>query len=99
MTIEAAAKPDAPDTVVVIVRDTGPGIPVEDAPHVFDRFYQGKGRSRGGTGLGLAFCKLAVELHGGKIVVVNGGEPGARIQLTLPAAARVPSPTPQAVTA
>jgi CheY-like chemotaxis protein len=99
VTVEAAAKADAPDTVLVTVRDTGPGIPAEDAPHVFDRFYQGKGRSRGGTGLGLAFCKLAVELHGGTIRVANGGQPGARVQLTLPAASRVPSPTPQAVPA
>jgi signal transduction histidine kinase len=86
------------ESVLVTVRDTGPGISAEDAPHVFDRFYQGRGRSRGGTGLGLAFCKLAVELHGGTIRVANSGEPGARIQLTLPAAAHVPSP-PQAVPA
>jgi signal transduction histidine kinase len=55
---------------------------------VFDRFYQGpSGRSRGGTGLGLAFCRLAVALHGGTIRVANPGEPGAIIDLTLPAAA------------
>ncbi len=89
VTVEADAPPDAPDSVVVRVRDTGPGITVEDAPHVFDRFYQGRGRSRGGTGLGLAFCKLAVELHGGRIGVANPGAPGARIELTLPAASRV----------
>src|SRR5207237_8362340 len=54
--------------VTVRVCDTGPGIPTVDAAHVFDRFYQtAGGRSRGGSGLGLAFCKLAVELHGGTI--------------------------------
>jgi signal transduction histidine kinase len=69
------------------VRDTGPGIPEIDAANVFDRFYQtASGRSRGGTGLGLAFCKLAVELHGGTIRVSNPGQPGAIIELTLPAA-------------
>ena len=73
-------------SVIVRVRDTGPGIPADDAPHIFDRFYQGKGRSRGGTGLGLAFCQLAVELHGGSIAVANPGERGAIVQLTLPAA-------------
>src|SRR5256885_4366712 len=76
--------------VTVRVRDTGPGIPAVDAANVFDRFYQtAGGRSRGGTGLGLAFCKLAVELHGGKIGVTNGGQPGAIVEFTIPAAARV----------
>ena len=75
--------------VTVRVRDTGPGIPAVDAANVFDRFYQtAGGRSRGGTGLGLAFCKLAVELHGGKIRVANPGEQGAVIELTLPVEAR-----------
>lgn len=83
--IEGVSGPDG--SVVVRVTDTGPGITVEDAPSVFDRFYQGAGRSRGGVGLGLAFCKLAVELHGGKIQVANPGSPGAVIELTLPSAA------------
>lgn len=75
-----------PHWITVRVCDTGPGIPVVDAANVFDRFYQtAGGRSRGGTGLGLAFCKLAVELHGGTIKVVNPGEPGAVIELTMPA--------------
>jgi two-component system OmpR family sensor kinase len=74
---------------VIRVSDTGPGVNATDAPHIFDRFYQGAGRSRGGTGLGLAFCKLAIELHGGTINVVNPGESGAIIQFTLPAADRV----------
>ncbi len=73
--------------VTVRVRDTGPGIPAAEAANVFDRFYQtAGGRSRGGTGLGLAFCKLAIELHGGTIRVANPGEPGATVELTLPAA-------------
>ncbi len=73
--------------VTVRVRDSGPGIPANEAANVFDRFYQtAGGRSRGGTGLGLAFCKLAVELHGGTIAVANPGEPGATIVFTIPAA-------------
>ena len=73
--------------VTVRIRDTGPGIPAADAANVFDRFFQtAGGRSRGGTGLGLAFCKLAVELHGGSIKVANPGEPGAIIEMRLPAA-------------
>jgi len=81
------------------IADTGPGIPEADAAHVFDRFYQtDTGRSRGGTGLGLAFCKLAVELHGGKIGVANGGQPGAIVEFTIPAATRA-APDLPAVTA
>jgi signal transduction histidine kinase len=92
------AEPSSADSIIVRVTDTGPGIPEADAAHVFDRFYQtDTGRSRGGTGLGLAFCKLAVELHGGKIGVANGGQPGAIVEFTIPAAARVAPP--EAVTA
>jgi signal transduction histidine kinase len=91
VTIEAASS--SADSIVVRVMDTGPGIPEADASHVFDRFYQtDSGRSRGGTGLGLAFCKLAVELHGGKIGVANGGQPGAIVEFTIPAASRVAAP-------
>jgi CheY-like chemotaxis protein len=71
--------------MTVRVRDTGPGIPAADGDNIFDRFYQtAGGRSRGGTGLGLAFCKLAVELHGGTIRVMNPGQPGANIEMRLP---------------
>jgi two-component system, sensor histidine kinase and response regulator len=84
--IESARDRTLEKSIVIRVHDTGPGIPAEDAPHIFDRFYQGAGRSRGGSGLGLAFCKLAVELHGGSINVVNPGESGAIVQFTLPAA-------------
>ena len=91
-TITITAEPASSDSVIVRVSDTGPGIPEADATHVFDRFYQtDTGRSRGGTGLGLAFCKLAIELHGGKIGVANGGQPGAVIEFTIPAASNVPA--------
>jgi two-component system sensor histidine kinase/response regulator len=86
--IEARKADEGTDFVLIRVSDTGPGITNADAPNVFDRFYQGgNGRSRGGTGLGLAFCRLAVALHGGTIRVANAGQPGAMIDLTLPAAA------------
>jgi CheY-like chemotaxis protein len=89
-TVTIEAEPSSADSIVVRVTDTGPGIPEADASHVFDRFYQtDTGRSRGGTGLGLAFCKLAVELHGGKIGIANGGQPGAIVEFTIPAASRV----------
>ena len=89
-TVTIDAELSSADSIVVRVTDTGPGIPEADAAHVFDRFYQtDTGRSRGGTGLGLAFCKLAVELHGGKIGVANGGQPGAIVEFTIPSASRV----------
>ncbi len=53
-----------------IVEDTGPGIPQEDLPHVFERFYQGKtqeGRVYVGSGIGLALAKRVIEDHGGTI--------------------------------
>ncbi len=72
------------------VRDTGPGIPEEFQDRVFDRFFQVPNRAsmgRHGSGLGLAFCKLAVEAHGGRIWVetpANG--PGSIFYFTLPTA-------------
>jgi signal transduction histidine kinase len=58
------------DRIVVSVQDTGSGIPPEDLPHVFDRFYRvdrSRGRSTGGSGLGLTIAKRIVEAHGGQI--------------------------------
>jgi signal transduction histidine kinase len=61
----------APDYVLIGVKDEGPGIPKEEQNRLFEKFYRApsvsvKGR-RTGSGLGLAFCKLAVEAHGGEI--------------------------------
>lgn len=56
--------------VTISVTDHGSGIPLEDIPHVFDRFYKAdKARSGGGTGLGLAMVKKIVEIHGGTVDV------------------------------
>lgn len=70
------------------VLDTGPGIPDEYLERIFDRFVQVKGRKgrRRGTGLGLAFCKLAVEAHGGRIWVENRPEGGSAFLFILPTA-------------
>ena len=75
--------------VVICVRDTGPGIPPEELPRIFDRFYRAdKSRSRGtgGSGLGLAIVRSIVELHKGSIRVESKTGEGACFTVTLPAA-------------
>ncbi|HTU19414.1 MAG TPA: ATP-binding protein [Gemmataceae bacterium] len=69
------------------VADTGCGIPVEDRPYLFERFYRvDKARSRasGGNGLGLAICKSIVEAHGGAIGFETELECGSRFWVRLP---------------
>jgi signal transduction histidine kinase len=68
------------------VRDTGPGIPPEYRERIFERFAQVPGASskRTGTGLGLTFCKLAVEAHGGRIWVESEASQGSTFYFTLP---------------
>ena len=68
------------------VADTGEGIPAEYHSHIFEKFGQVASRQGGrsmSTGLGLTFCKLAVEAHGGHLGVGASG-PGAEILLSLP---------------
>jgi PAS domain S-box-containing protein len=68
------------------VTDTGPGIPQAYRERIFERFTRvnvGGGQVRG-TGLGLAFCRLAVEAHGGNIWVQDGPEGGSRFTFTVP---------------
>ncbi len=74
------------DGVAVEVRDTGTGIPEEDQPHVFERFWRGdrsRARSSGGSGLGLAIARQLVELHGGNITVESVVGLGTTLRFTL----------------
>ncbi len=74
--------------VIMRVHDTGPGIPAEQLPHIFERFYRGDqphAQSRGGTGLGLAICKWIVEAHGGRITVASRAGIGSTFTIYLPA--------------
>ena len=73
--------------LVIVVSDSGPGIPDDDLERVFERFYRvDKSRSRpGGTGLGLAIVKHLVELHGGRVTATNRPEGGAQFTITVPA--------------
>lgn len=70
------------------VKDEGRGIPEEDRPHVFDRFYrvdEGRNREIGGMGLGLAITKWIVEAHGGAISIDPGNALGTVFRISLPA--------------
>lgn len=72
---------------VLSIRDTGIGIPPEDAKHIFDRFYRvDKARSRatGGTGLGLSIVRQMVQLHGGTITVDSAPGEGSVFTVRLP---------------
>ena len=70
--------------VRVTVRDTGAGIPTENLPHLFDRFWQAHGARRGGAGLGLAIAKGIVEAHGGRIWVESEVGRGSTFAFTIP---------------
>jgi signal transduction histidine kinase len=73
---------------VLDVSDTGPGIPSDLQPRVFDRFYRAdKSRSRengGGSGLGLSIARWAVEVNGGQLTLESTDGPGATFRITLP---------------
>jgi len=65
----------------VVVADTGPGIPPEVVPHIFERFYRGR---KGGTGLGLAIADRIVRSHGGRIDVKSEVGRGSTFTVTMP---------------
>jgi two-component system, NtrC family, sensor histidine kinase KinB len=75
------------DRITIWVEDHGPGIPPEQRERIFDKFVRlhGDGMSKG-LGLGLAFCRIAVQSHGGTIWVESVTEGGSRFIFTLPAA-------------
>ncbi|MBK9266475.1 MAG: HAMP domain-containing histidine kinase [Polyangiaceae bacterium] len=70
--------------VLFWVADTGAGIPADDLPHVFDRFWQTRKPNRRGAGLGLAVVKGIVEAHGGRITADSAPERGSKFTFTIP---------------
>ena len=73
--------------VSLAIHDNGPGIPDEELPYIFDRFYKSdksRIRSNGGTGLGLSISRKLAEAHGGNLEAENHPQGGAVFMLTLP---------------
>jgi heavy metal sensor kinase len=69
------------------ISDTGHGIPAEDLPHIFDRFYRvdkSHSSATGGSGLGLAICQWIVSAHGGRIEVTSDIGKGTTVRVSLP---------------
>jgi signal transduction histidine kinase len=78
---------DQGETVLIVVEDTGPGIPQDRLSAIFERFGQADGstkRKYGGAGLGLAICKSLVEHHGGVITVESVFGEGSKFLVILP---------------
>jgi signal transduction histidine kinase len=75
-------------SVMLTVRDRGPGIAAEHLPHVFERFYRAdpsRTRDTGGSGLGLAIVEQLVSAHGGSVTADNAPDGGAVFRVSLPA--------------
>jgi signal transduction histidine kinase len=81
VTIEARR---ADGEVWVSIADTGPGIPPEDLPRIFDPYWQAKRTARLGAGLGLTISKGIVEAHGGRIWVESRAGEGSTFTFALP---------------
>ena len=82
--ISVRAELAADGEVCLAVADTGPGIPNEELPHIFGRFWQGKRTDRRGVGLGLAIAKAIVEAHHGRIWVESQVGSGTSFYFTVP---------------
>jgi signal transduction histidine kinase len=82
--VDCQPSPGSPGAVIT-VRDSGAGIPAQDLPHIFERFY--KSPDSRGTGLGLAIAKNLVAAHGGEISAESVPGQGTTIRFSLPGAA------------
>jgi len=83
-TVTISASSDDSEHLRFAVRDTGQGIPAEAFERIFEKFGQLDSHSKVGTGLGLAFCKLAVEAHGGQIQVESTPGVGSTFSFIIP---------------
>ena len=85
--VKALMRPELKAGVLeVAVSDMGPGIPADELPHIFERFYQGSNKSKHstpGSGLGLALAKKVVEAHGGRIWIESEVKKGTTVRFIL----------------
>jgi two-component system sensor histidine kinase BaeS len=72
------------NTAFLEVRDDGPGIPEDELPRVFERYFRGSGARANGSGIGLAVVGALTRAHDGQVAAANAAEGGAVITLTLP---------------
>jgi signal transduction histidine kinase len=89
--VELSAEADNSD-IIIEVTDTGAGIPPEQLPRIFQKFYQADNQAKAsakGTGLGLAIAKEIVEAHGGSITARSVAGQGATFRIILPVASDV----------
>ncbi|MPM86052.1 Sensor histidine kinase ResE [bioreactor metagenome] len=78
---------DSPDESIFVIEDNGVGIPEEELPFIFERFYRAdksRNRKTGGAGIGLAIVKSVVTAHGGSITANNCTQGGCVIEIRLP---------------
>ena len=78
---------DAPESIQIVVRDEGPGVPDDILPRLFEPFYRleaSRNRDSGGTGLGLSIARNIAEQHGGTLTLHNGRNGGLEALLILP---------------
>jgi signal transduction histidine kinase len=75
-----------PSAATIAITDRGIGIPADERPHIFDRFYRGSGAplNRRGFGLGLAICAELVAAHGGRVLVESEPGRGSTFTIKLP---------------
>ncbi len=79
------------DRAVVVVEDSGPGIPPEEQARVFDRFYRLPGQAESGSGLGLAIVKAIVQRHQGEVMLARSARLGGlQVTIHLPLAQTIP---------
>jgi signal transduction histidine kinase len=86
--VEVTLRQDGADAIVSVA-DSGRGIPPDDLPRIFDRFYRverSRSREAGGSGLGLAIAKHIVDAHGGRITVMSRPGAGTTFSVALPLA-------------
>ena len=89
------AAEDGPDGTRITVRDSGPGIPPEHLPHIFERFYKAdaarSATRMSGSGLGLSIVQAIVERHGGTVAAANAPGGGAVFEIRIPRPDHPPS--------